>query len=59
MAESADTTFRVVLNTEGQYSIWPADREEPLGWKVLDKMGTQAECIEYIKGLQPATGPTA
>ena len=26
-----NTIYKVVLNREEQYSIWPADRENPLG----------------------------
>lgn len=33
MEEREDnTTYKVVVNHEEQYSIWPADRENPLGW---------------------------
>ena len=45
-----DTTiYKVVVNHEEQYSIWPADRENPLGWKDVDKTGLKAECLAYIK----------
>ena len=27
------TIYKVVINHEEQYSIWPADRENALGWK--------------------------
>ena len=27
------TTYKVVVNHEEQYSIWPVDRENPLGWQ--------------------------
>jgi len=27
------TTYKVVVNHEEQYSIWPVDRENPLGWE--------------------------
>ena len=48
--ESEDTTiYKVVLNHEEQYSIWPADRENPAGWKDDGKKGTKAECLAYIK----------
>ena len=40
--------FKVVINHEEQYSIWPADRENPLGWNDVGKTGTKAECLEYI-----------
>src|SRR4029450_10896148 len=48
--EKEDTAlYKVVLNHEEQYSIWPADRENALGWQDAGKTGTKAECLEYIK----------
>lgn len=48
--EEEDTrTYTVVMNHEEQYSIWPADRELPLGWNAVGKTGTKAECLAYIE----------
>lgn len=48
--EQEDTTiYKVVLNHEEQYSIWPADRENALGWTDAGKSGPKAECLAYIK----------
>lgn len=48
--EQEDTTiYKVVVNHEEQYSIWPADRENPLGWRDGGKSGLKKECLEYIK----------
>jgi MbtH protein len=48
--EREDTTiYKVVVNHEEQYSIWPADRENALGWNDAGKSGTKAECLAYIK----------
>lgn len=41
--------YAVVINHEEQYSIWPADRELPLGWNKVDKEGTKQECLDYIE----------
>jgi MbtH protein len=46
-----DATYKIVLNDEEQYSIWPADRENPLGWRDVNKSGTKAECLAQIKEL--------
>lgn len=47
--EEEDTTvYKVVLNHEDQYSIWPAHRENPAGWRDDGKSGPKAECLEYI-----------
>src|SRR5215813_10402317 len=45
-----DTTiYKVVVNHEEQYSIWPEYKENPLGWKEVGKSGPKAECLAYIK----------
>lgn len=50
MSDHEDTTrYKVVVNSEEQYSIWPADRELPLGWNDTGKSGLRAECLDYIK----------
>ncbi|HKT50329.1 MAG TPA: MbtH family protein [Candidatus Angelobacter sp.] len=49
MDNSEDKTiYRAVMNHEEQYSIWPAHRELPLGWRDAGKTGTKAECLAYI-----------
>ena len=50
--EKEDTAiYKVVINHEEQYSIWPVDRENPLGWKDVGKSGLKAECLTYIKDV--------
>ena len=46
-----NTIYKVVLNHEEQYSIWPVDRENALGWNDAGKSGTKAECLAYIKDV--------
>jgi len=43
------TIYKVVVNHEEQYSIWPAQRENPLGWNDAGKIGLKEECLAYIK----------
>jgi len=43
------TVYKVVVNHEEQYSIWPAHRQNPLGWRDGGKSGLKQECLEYIK----------
>jgi MbtH protein len=43
------TSFNVLSNHEGQYSIWPLDREIPAGWRVAGYSGPKAECLAYIE----------
>ena len=44
-----DGRLKVVVNHEGQYSIWPADRDIPRGWKEAGRQGTKAACLAYIE----------
>jgi len=48
--DKEDTTiYRVVVNHEEQYSIWPEYKEIPLGWKGVGAVGPKAHCLAYIK----------
>jgi len=40
--------YKVVINHEEQYSIWPQDRANPLGWRDEGKAGTRKECLAHI-----------
>lgn len=44
-----NAVYTVVVNEEEQYSIWPAGRVTPLGWRDLGRVGTKADCLAYIK----------
>lgn len=48
MFDDNDRTFKVVVNHEQQYSIWPAERPNPVGWSDGGKLGTKADCLAYI-----------
>jgi MbtH protein len=43
------TIYKVVVNHEEQYSIWPVDKENALGWTDEGKSGTKEECLAHIK----------
>lgn len=43
------TIYKVVLNHEEQYSIWPAELENAPGWRDAGQSGTKAECLDYIE----------
>jgi MbtH protein len=48
--EREDTTiYEAVVNHEEQYSIWPADRELPLGWNKAGKSGLKPEVLAWIE----------
>lgn len=41
--------YKVVVNHEEQYSIWPAQRDNALGWRDAGKSGSREECLDYIQ----------
>lgn len=48
--QEADLTlYKVVMNHEEQYSIWPATRENAPGWRDAGPSGSKAECLAYIE----------
>ena len=41
--------YRVVVNAEDQFSIWPADRKLlPPGWVFVGEARTKQACLDYI-----------
>ena len=44
-----DAVYRVVLNHEEQYSIWPETEPLPSGWNDGGKTGSREECLSYIE----------
>ena len=52
MENSDDSTiYKVVVNHEEQYSIWPTDRAIPAGWRDVGKPEPKAECLSYVKEI--------
>lgn len=47
----AKMVFAAVVNHEEQYSIWPADRDLPDGWRLAGKTGTKQECLDFIEAV--------
>jgi len=41
--------FKVVVNDEAQYSIWPAYKTVPDGWKETGKRGLKEDCLANIQ----------
>jgi MbtH protein len=49
MESETEITYIVVVNDEEQYSIWPAWRDLPKGWRDAGKRGVKDECLDHIK----------
>jgi MbtH protein len=48
MMDDPAVMFRVVVNHEEQYSIWPVGRENAPGWTDEGTSGTKDECLAHI-----------
>ena len=48
MKISSDVMYRVVINHEEQYSIWPIDQTIPKGWQAVGEPGSKEACLDYI-----------
>ena len=44
-----DEIFRVLMNHEEQYSIWPEWKAIPGGWRDMGIVGDKKSCLEYIE----------
>jgi MbtH protein len=49
MFEMENALCTVVVNDEEQYSLWPADRRPPAGWRDAGMSGPKTECLQYIE----------
>jgi MbtH protein len=41
--------FLVLVNAEGQHSIWPSFREVPAGWSPVGSAGNRQTCLDWIE----------
>lgn len=47
--EVENAEFLVLINAEGQYSIWPSFREIPRGWSAVGPTGGRQVCLDWIE----------
>jgi MbtH protein len=43
-----DPQFDVVINQQGQYSVWPVDKPMAVGWIEAGQRGERQVCLDYI-----------
>lgn len=46
--DNPDRLYKVLVNHEEQYSLWPFDKEIPNGWREV-KSGKKEECLAFVK----------
>lgn len=47
--ENPEARFKVLINHEEQYSLWPADLPVPSGWDETGVLAPKDECDAYIE----------
>lgn len=47
-SSQSEAIYEVVVNQEGQYSIWPVNRAVPNGWTTAGKQGSKEACLAFI-----------
>ncbi|THA34021.1 MbtH family protein [Streptomyces sp. A1277] len=47
--EDPDALYLVLVNSEGQYSLWPADAAVPAGWETAHDVDSRSNCLEYVE----------
>ncbi len=47
--DSAEARFKVLINDEEQYSLWPADLPVPGGWAETGVCASKEECDSYLE----------
>ncbi|WP_433470018.1 MbtH family protein [Spirillospora sp. CA-128828] len=59
--DDPDGTFRVLVNVEGQHSLWPAFADVPAGWTTVFGPESRSDCIGYVtanwKDIRPRSLP--
>jgi MbtH protein len=43
-----EAMYEVVVNQDGQYSIWPVNKAVPQGWTKAGKQGSKESCLEFV-----------
>ncbi len=47
--EDENGTYLVLVNDEGQHSLWPSFHEIPQGWTAVGPKGGRQECLDWIE----------
>jgi MbtH protein len=47
--EDPEASYFVLINDEGQHSLWPVFSDVPEGWQVIFGEAGRAECLDFIE----------
>jgi MbtH protein len=57
--EDENATYYVLINGEGQHSLWPSFKEVPQGWTIVHESDSRTACLEYINQHWTDMRPTS
>ncbi|MEU1799426.1 MbtH family protein [Streptomyces sp. NPDC019937] len=57
--ENPDGRYLVLVNDEGQHSLWPSFAEVPAGWTVAHGEDTREACLAYVEEHWTDMRPTS
>ncbi|MFV2198104.1 MbtH family protein [Nocardiopsis sp. LOL_012] len=57
--EDTEGRFRVLVNAEGQHSLWPSFADAPAGWSVAKEEDGRQACLDYIEENWADIRPTS
>jgi MbtH protein len=40
--------YHVLVNSEGEHSLWPSFVDVPKGWTIVQRSATRTECLDFI-----------
>ena len=46
--ENEEAEYLVLMNDEGQCSLWPGTREIPSGWTAVGPRGKRQDCLDWV-----------
>ncbi|GAB1327016.1 MbtH family protein [Streptomyces sp. NPDC093260] len=46
--EDDEAEYYVLVNDEGQHSLWPVFAEIPAGWQKVHGAAARQECLDYV-----------
>lgn len=48
--EDPDASYVVLVNDEGQHSLWPVLVDVPDGWRIIFGEAGRQECLDFVEG---------
>ncbi|MCL7376817.1 MULTISPECIES: MbtH family protein [unclassified Streptomyces] len=57
--ENNEAFYLVLVNTEGQHSMWPTFADVPKGWEVAFGPRRRQECLDFVETNWTDMRPTS